>query len=67
VIPTPEERTMLGCGADEAAFRVERLGQHGETAVEWRVTLIRGDRYRFFADWSASGSHGLRMSPEELT
>ncbi|MEZ5245005.1 MAG: GntR family transcriptional regulator [Acidimicrobiales bacterium] len=67
VIPSPEERTVLGCGTDEAAFRVERLGQHGETVVEWRVTLIRGDRYRFFADWSASGSRGLRMSPEETT
>jgi GntR family transcriptional regulator len=67
VIPSPGERDMLRCGADEAAFQVERLGQHGDTVVEWRVTLIRGDRYRFFADWSASGSGGLRMSPEEPT
>ena len=65
VIPSPDERRVLGCGADEAAFQVERLGQHGDAVVEWRVTLIRGDRYRFFADWSAAGSGGLRMSSEE--
>ena len=67
VVPSPAEREILGCGADEAAFRVERLGQHGDTAVEWRGTLIRGDRYRFFADWSASGRGGLRMSSEDRT
>ena len=65
VVPSPEEREMLGTSVDEAAFRVERLGRSGDTVVEWRVTLIRGGRYRFFADWSASGSGGLRISPEE--
>lgn len=65
VIPSPAERALLQAHDDEAAFQVERLGQLGDTVVEWRVTLIRGDRYRFFADWSASGSGGLRLSPEE--
>jgi GntR family transcriptional regulator len=65
VMPSREEREVLRSGVDEAAFQVERLGQHGDVVVEWRVTLIRGDRYRFFADWSASGSGGLRLSPEE--
>jgi len=67
VIPSPAERALLQANDDEAAFQVERLGQQGEAVVEWRVTLIRGDRYRFFADWSASGSGGLRLSPEEPT
>ena len=67
VIPSAEEREILGCGTDEAAFRVERLGQHGDTTVEWRVTLIRGDRYRFFADWSVTGSGGLRMASGDGT
>jgi GntR family transcriptional regulator len=65
VIPSAEERALLASGPDEAAFQVERLGQHGDEIVEWRVTLIRGDRYRFFADWSASGSGGLRLTSEE--
>ncbi len=62
VIPSPTERAVLGSGPDEAAFQVERLGQHGDAVIEWRVTLIRGDRYRFFADWSAAGSGGLRLA-----
>lgn len=65
VIPSPGERAVLGSGPDEAAFQVERLGQHGDDVIEWRVTLIRGDRYRFFADWSAAGSGGLRLASEE--
>ncbi|MDW3219041.1 MAG: GntR family transcriptional regulator [Acidimicrobiales bacterium] len=65
VIPTAAEADVLGASADEAAFRVERLGQLGDRVIEWRVTLIRGDRYRFFADWSAAGSGGLRMSAED--
>lgn len=65
VVPTEDECRLLGLDVPDASFRVERLGQHGETIVEWRVTLIRGDRYRFFADWSASGSGGLRLASEE--
>jgi GntR family transcriptional regulator len=65
VIPSPAERELLRSDPDEAAFQVERLGQHDNQTVEWRVTLIRGDRYRFFADWSAAGSGGLRMASED--
>ena len=65
VIPSAAERKVLGAGAEEAAFQVERLGQLGDRVIEWRVTLIRGDRYRFFADWSAAGSGGLRMASED--
>jgi GntR family transcriptional regulator len=67
VIPSPKERAVLQADENEAAFQVERLGQQGDAVVEWRVTLIRGDRYRFFADWSAAGSGGLRLSSEEPT
>ncbi|MEQ8840273.1 MAG: GntR family transcriptional regulator [Acidimicrobiales bacterium] len=67
VILSDPQRSVLRSAPDEAAFEVERLGQYGADVVEWRVTLIRGDRYRFFADWSASGSGGLRMTSEEPT
>ncbi|MEM7142853.1 MAG: GntR family transcriptional regulator [Actinomycetota bacterium] len=64
VIPTSAQRALLRSDPEEAAFRVERLGQLGDRVIEWRETLIRGDRYRFFADWSAAGSGGLRLSSE---
>jgi len=67
VVPDPEVAAMLEMPDGAAAFRVERLGRCGERDIEWRVTLIRGDRYRFFADWSvgASQNGGLRLGPSE--
>jgi GntR family transcriptional regulator len=65
VIPSPAERELLGAHADEAAFQVERVGQHAQRTIEWRVTLIRGDRYRFFADWSTAGNSVLRLAAGE--
>lgn len=65
VIPSDTERAMLDAPADVAVFQVERLGQLGDRVIEWRVTVIRGDRYRFFADWSAAGSGGLRFASED--
>jgi len=62
VVPSEAERNLLHSGEHEAAFQVERLGRHGHRIIEWRVTLIRGDRYRFLADWSASASSVLRLA-----
>jgi GntR family transcriptional regulator len=62
VLPSPTERGLLQAQEHEAAFRVERLGQVGGRTIEWRDTLIRGDRYRFFADWSSSASSMLRLA-----
>ena len=62
VLPSAAERGLLNSGENEAAFQVERLGRHGDRTIEWRVTLIRGDRYRFLADWSVSASSVLRLA-----
>lgn len=65
VVPEPEEAAILGLPDRGAAFHIARLGQKGDEVVEWRLTLIRGDRYAFFADWSSAGPGGLRLAPEE--
>jgi len=67
VVPEADLAATLGMSEGAAAFRVERLGRFGARDIEWRVTLIRGDRYRFFADWSAGASHngGLRLRPSD--
>jgi GntR family transcriptional regulator len=65
VIPDEDERELLALDPATAAFSVERLGHDGDRAVEWRVTIIRGDRYRFFADFSPSTSGGLTLGPHE--
>lgn len=63
VVPSAEERRLLGLGPTDAAFSVERLGRIAGRPVEWRITLIRGDRFRFVAEWSPGSRADLRLSP----
>jgi len=58
VIPAPADRTLLELRSGVAAFSLERLGTFDGKPVEWRTTLIRGDRYRFVSEWSADGVAG---------
>lgn len=62
IVPEPEDRTRLGLRQGDAAFLLERLGLRDGTPVEWRTTILRGDRYRFLTDWSAGGRSALRAS-----
>ena len=61
--PSERERDLLELDEGEAAFTLQRLGQNGDEVVEWRVTVIRGDRFHFVADWSAGEMSGLRLQP----
>jgi GntR family transcriptional regulator len=60
IVPAPDDRTTLGVGRDDAAFFLERLGCRDGRPIEWRTTIIRGDRYRFVTEWSAGGQTALR-------
>jgi GntR family transcriptional regulator len=60
ILPTAADRTRLGLRKSDAAFFLERLGCRDGTPIEWRNTIIRGDRYRFVTDWSAGGRSELR-------
>ncbi len=62
IVPTPADRSRLGLRKSDAAFFLERLGCRDGQPVEWRTTIIRGDRYRFVTDWSAGGRTDLRPS-----
>ncbi|GAB3164979.1 GntR family transcriptional regulator [Amycolatopsis sp. NPDC004378] len=55
VIPTAAERSQLACAHDVAAFAINRLSHARGRPVEWRHTLVRGDRYALTAEFSASG------------
>lgn len=55
-IPSPEERDRLRMAKDEAGMVIERIGLLGERVVEFRVTLVRGSRLAFTAEWR-SGQH----------
>lgn len=57
VVPSTAERSLLGLAADVACFAVERLGcVHDATPVEYRVTLVRADRYELLTSWTPEGS-----------
>lgn len=60
IVPAPADRTKLELRKNDAAFFLERLGSREGAPVEWRTTIIRGDRYRFVTDWSADGRSALR-------
>ncbi len=60
IVPEPEDGRRLGLGRGEAAFFLERLGCRDSQPIEWRTTIIRGDRFRFVSDWSAGAPSGLR-------
>lgn len=63
VCPSASERELLGCDTTTAAFAIERVGRVGLQLVEWRQTLVRGDRFVFQADFSASGYHLAVATP----
>ena len=60
VVPSPADRARLDLRKGDAAFFLERTGCRDGRVIEWRTTLIRGDRYRFVTDWSAGGRSELR-------
>ena len=63
VVPEPTERKLLRLPSKVAAFSIERLALVGDTPIEWRRSLIRGDRYSLIAQWPA----GAQPRPEGLT
>ncbi|MEY3029824.1 MAG: hypothetical protein RL058_187 [Actinomycetota bacterium] len=65
LMPGPDERALLGLSESEAVFCIDRLGCHRGRPVEWRRTLLRGDRFSFVADWAAGRMSELR--PEHRT
>ena len=61
VIPTGAERRLLDLSPDVAAFSIERLGCASGRRVEWRRTLIRGDRFAALARFDARAGYRLNL------
>ena len=57
VLPTAAERARLRCPAEVAAFVIDRLGHAGGRPVEWRRTLVRGDRFALTVRFSGPDDH----------
>lgn len=64
LVPAPAERRALGIGPGQAAFAVERLTRATTgRLLEWRQSLVRGDRYAFTAEWSVEGGPRRVVQP----
>lgn len=62
IVPDAAERKLLRLPARIALFSVERLVMAGDDPIEWRKSLIRGDRYALVAHWAS----GAQAGAEEL-
>lgn len=51
VVPTASERQVLDIDETTAAFLIERYTESTAGPVEWRESLVRGDRYGFRQAW----------------
>lgn len=61
-LPSKHEQALLGIAARQPVFRIERLSRSGDTVVEWRETVVRGDRYTFVAQWSPSANYETTLT-----
>ncbi|MEM7276033.1 MAG: GntR family transcriptional regulator [Actinomycetota bacterium] len=60
IVPTPADRKLLDLRKSDAAFFLERLGTRDGEVIEWRTTIIRGDRFRFVSEWTTGTAAVLR-------
>jgi len=61
VVPTAAERRALMISPSTGALMISRLGYAAGQPVEWRRTLIRGDRFALLAEFSSRT--GYRLVP----
>lgn len=52
-VPDRAQRELLAIEAHEPVFRIERMAYQDKRPVEWRHSVIRGDRFAFVARWGA--------------
>ena len=64
VMPSQAERDLLAAPLDAGAFRIHRLGYAGTQGrpVEYRSTLVRGDRFTFSARWSPHEEYRISIA-----
>lgn len=62
VVPTAAVQRLLAIPATTGALLISRLGCAAGRPVEWRQTLIRGDRFSLLAEFSSRT--GYRLTPD---
>jgi GntR family transcriptional regulator len=62
VVPSADDRALLGLRGNGAALVIDRLSCAKGEPVEWRHTLVRGDRFSVVAEFSARNGYQLDVS-----
>ncbi len=62
VLPGRGERELLGIDEGVAALSIERLGLSAGRPVEWRHTLVRGDRFSVTARFSSRSGYRVDLN-----
>jgi GntR family transcriptional regulator len=65
LVPCPADCDALQMRRGDAAFFLERFSSSGGTPLEWRTTIIRGDRYRFLSTFEAGVAPSLVAQRDE--
>lgn len=66
VMPNAAQHKLLQTSPDVAAMKVERTGTAGGKPVEWRTTLIRGDRFSVLANFSERSGYSVNLAAENI-
>lgn len=51
VVPDHQDAELLQLPSGDAAFFLERISKSNGTVIEFRHSLVRGDRYQFVVEW----------------
>ena len=62
LVPPEADRALLHLGPSEAAFSIDRVGCARGEPIEWRRTLVRGDRFNLTAEFSTRAGYQLEVS-----
>lgn len=61
IMPTRAQQRLLGIPHSTGVLAIDRLGCAGGRPVEWRHTLIRGDRFSLIAEFSPRTGYQLTL------
>lgn len=66
IVPSTQQRGLLAAPRGVAAFAIDRLGYTSAGPVEWRHTVVRGDRFNLTAEFSARTGYRLDVAGRAL-
>lgn len=67
IVPSAASRKLLEIPTGTAALEVHRIGCLRDEPVEWRESLIRGDRCSVIAEWSAQEGYRMEVAAVPAT